>query len=141
MKISKKTVVALCIIVPILELVLWHNQKPNFSKYHSYAVETKSGYIPLTDEQFQQIAQSYISEETLHYVWFGHNGPAGNKLILFKSDDMSGNCVTMYTGGLGAVSSLYLGNRCFEFDSSKPINIAEKIIAEAFKQYESEQEL
>ena len=141
MKISKKTVIALCIIVPILALVLWLNQKPNFSKYHSYAVETESGYIPLTDEQFQQIAQSYISDDTLEYCWSSKLGPGGHKLILFKSYDMSGNCVNMYTGVTYPVSYLYLGNRSFKFDSSKPIDVAEQIIEEAINQSESEQEL
>ena len=141
MKISKKTVITLCIIVPILALVLWLNQKPNFSKYHSYAVETESGYIPLTDEQFQQISQSYISEDTLEYCWSSKIGPAGHKLILFKSYDMSGNCVTMYTGVSDPMPYLYIGNRSFFFDSGKPIDVAEQIIKEAIEQYESEQEL
>ena len=141
MKISKKTVITLCIIVPILALVLWLNQKPNFSKYHSYAVETESGYIPLTDEQFQQIAQSYISDDTLEYCWSSKLGPGGHKLILFKSYDMSGNCVNMYTGVSDPMPYLYIGNRSFFFDSGKPIDVAEQIIKEAIEQYESEQEL
>lgn len=145
MKISKKAVKALCIIVSILILIfgvyLWDNQKPNFSKYHSYAVETESGYIPLTDEQFQQISQSYISEDTLEYCWSSKIGPAGHKLILFKSYDMSGNCVTMYTGVSDPMPYLYIGNRSFFFDSGKPIDIAEQIIKEAIEQYESEQEV
>ena len=145
MKISKSLILDLCriaaILILILCIVLWFNQKPNFSKYHSYAVETESGYIPLTDEQFQQISQSYISEDTLEYCWSSKIGPAGHKLILFKSYDMSGNCVTMYTGVSDPMPYLYIGNRSFFFDSGKPIDVAEQIIKEAIEQYESEQEL
>lgn len=145
MKISKGLILDLCriaaILVLILGIVLWFNQKPNFSKYHSYAVETESGYIPLTDEQFQQIAQSYISDDTLEYCWLSKLGSAGYKLILFKSDDMSGNCVTMYTGVPYPMSYLCIGNRCFVFDGSKPIDIAEQIIEEAIERSESEQKL
>lgn len=145
MKVSKKTVIALCIIVPILILVLscvlWLNQKPNFSKYHSYAVETESGIVPLTDEQFQQIVQSYMSDNTLEYRWLSPLGPSGHKLILFKSNDMSGNYITMYTGVADAVSCLYVDNRSFIFDSSKPIDIVEQIIKEANDQSESEQKV
>lgn len=145
MKISKKTVVAFCIIVPIFALilfsVLWFNQKPNFSKYHSYAVVTDNDNIPLTDEQFQQIVQSYMSDDTLEYRWLSPLGPSGHKLILFKSNDMSGNYVTMYTGVTDAVPCLYVDNRSFIFDSSKPIDIIEQIIQEATDQPESEQEL
>lgn len=145
MKISKKAVKALCIIVSILAIalfcVLWFNQKPNFSKYHSYAVVTDNGNIPLTDEQFQQIVQSYMSDDTLEYRWLSPLGPSGHKLILFKSNDMSGNYVTMYTGVTDAVPCLYVDNRSFIFDSSKPIDIIEQIIQEATDQPESEQEL
>lgn len=77
MKISQKTVVALCIIVPILTLVLisWFNQKPNFSRYHSYAVlnydkDLLEFYeIPLTGEQFQQIVDIYSNDETLFMIF------------------------------------------------------------------------
>lgn len=143
MKISKKTAAALCIIVPIfaLALVLRFNQKPNFSKYHSYAVVTDNGNIPLTDEQFQQIVQSYMSDDTLEYRWLSPLGPGGHKLILFKSNDMSGNYVTMYTGVTDAVPCLYVNNRSFIFDSSKPIEIVEQIIQESTVRSESEQEL
>lgn len=145
MKVSKKTVITLCIIVPILALVLFCvlrlNQKPNFSKYHSYAVETESGYVPLTDEQFRQIAHSYINEDSLEYRWSSKIGPAGHKLILFKSYDMSGNCVTMYTGVNYPFSYLDIGNRSFVFDSSNPIDTAEQIIEEAIDQYESGQKV
>lgn len=143
MKISKKTAAALCIIVPIfaLALVLRFNQKPNFSKYHSYAVVTDNGNIPLTDEQFQQIVQSYMSDDTLEYRWLSPLGPSGHKLILFKSNDMSGNYVTMYTGVTDAVPCLYVNNRSFIFDSSKPIEIVEQIIQESTVRSESEQEL
>lgn len=139
MKVSKKMAAALCIIVPILAIVLWSNQKPNFSKYHSYAVETESGYVPLTDEQFRQIAQNYINEDSLEYSWSSKIGPAGHKLILFKSYDMSGNCVTMYTGVNYPFSYLDIGNRSFVFDSSNPIDAAEQTIEKAIEQYESEQ--
>jgi|GEM_PF-2097775 len=143
MKISKKTAAALCIIVPIfaLALVLRFNQKPNFSKYHSYAVVTDNGNIPLTDEQFQQIVQSYMSDDTLEYRWLSPLGPSGHKLILFNSNDMSGNYVTMYTGVTDAVPCLYVNNRSFIFDSSKPIEIVEQIIQESTVRSESEQEL
>lgn len=137
MKISKGLILDLCrisaILILILCIVLWYNQKPNFSKYHSYAVVTDNGIVPLTDEQFQQIAQSYISEDTLEYRLSSKIGPAGHKLILFKSDDMSGNCVTMYTGVSYPISYLYVGNRRFVFDSSKPIDVAEQIIEEAIE--------
>lgn len=145
MKISKKIVAALCIIVPVLALItgfiLYTNQKPNFSKYHSYAVVTDNGDIPLTDEQFQQIVQSYMSDNTLEYRWLSPIGPSGHKLILFKSNDMSGNYITMYTGVADAVSCLYVDNRSFIFDSSKPIDIVEQIIKETNDQSESEQEV
>ena len=90
MKISKKTVIALSIIVPILALVLffvlWFNQKPNFSKYHSYAVITDNGIVSLNDEQFQQISQGYANEETIEYNWLKSGGyGSGHKLILYKS--------------------------------------------------------
>ncbi len=143
MKISKKLAGDLCIIVSIilivLGIVLWFNQKPNFSKYHSYAVVTDNGNIPLTDEQFQQIAQSYICEDTWEYRWEVHEN--GYQLFLYKSDDMSGDYVTMYTGVPYPMSYLCIGNRCFIFDSSKPIDIAEQIIEEAIEQSESEQKL
>ncbi len=146
MKISKKTVIALSIIVPILALVLffvlWFNQKPNFSKYHSYAVITDNGIVSLNDEQFQQISQGYANEETIEYNWLKSGGyGSGHKLILYKSYDMSGNCVTMYTGVSYPVSEMYLGGKCFVFDSSKPINIADEIIQEAIAQSESEREV
>ena len=145
MKISKGLILDLCriaaILIFILCIVLWYNQKPNFSKYHSYAVVTDNGIVPLTDEQFQQIAQSYIGEDTLEYCWSSKIGPAGHKLILFKSYDMSGNCVTMYTGVSYPIPYLYVGNRSFKFDSSKPIDVAEQIIEEVINQFESEQEV
>ncbi len=77
----------------------------------------------------------------MEYCWSSKIGPAGHKLILFKSDDMSGNCVTMYTGVSDPIPYLYVGNRSFVFDSSKPIYVAEQIIEEAIEQYESEQKL
>ncbi len=141
MKISKKAITALCIIVSILAIalfcILWFNQKPNFSKYHSYAVVTDNGIVPLTDEQFQQITQSYISED-LQHCWLAHE--SGYRLILYKSNDMSGNCVNMYTGVTYPVSYLCIGNRCFVFDGNAP-DFAEQIIKEAIEQYESEQEV
>lgn len=141
MKISKGLILDLCrisaILILILCIVLWFNQKPNFSKYHSYAVETESGYIPLTDEQFQQITQNYISED-LQHCWLAHK--TGHRLILYKSDDMSGNCVNMYTGVTYPISYLCIDNRCFVFDGNAP-DVAEQIIEEAINQSESEQEL
>ncbi|MCM1329466.1 MAG: hypothetical protein NC253_08515 [Ruminococcus sp.] len=150
MKISKKAIVTLCIIVPILAIVLWYYQKPNFSKYHSYAVvfhdEDLETYIdiPLTDEQFQKIAQGYINEKTLHQdtiferVWM-----AGYKIKLYKTKDMSGEYDVMWTGGLGdnADACLWINDKCFNFNTSRPINNADKIIFELIKQYESEREL
>ena len=47
----------------------------------------------------------------------------------------------MYTGVADAVSCLYVDNRSFIFDSSKPIDIVEQIIKEANDQSESEQKV
>ncbi|MDE7289908.1 MAG: hypothetical protein K2N71_10470 [Oscillospiraceae bacterium] len=152
MKISKKTVAALCIIVPILALsafitwsILYVNQQPNFSKYHSYAVKIENGIVPLTDEQFRQIAQGYINEETLRVRGLLEDAQrAGHVLYLYKSDDMSGEHDIMRTGakaGTYAEICLFIDDRAFRFSSDRPINIVNEIIAEAINQSESEQEL
>ena len=132
MKVSKKTAAALCIIVPILALVLfcafWLNQKPNFSKYHSYAVETESDCIPLTDEQFDQVVQLYKNDETLQIAsaerLFGNVYKTGYQIRLYRSDDMTGFYDIMYTGNSGkgdgsTTMCLWINNKCFMFENSK----------------------
>lgn len=154
MKISRKAVVALCIIVPILTLVLlcvlWFNQKPNFSRYHSYAVITDNGDIPLTDERFQQVVQSYKNDETLQIAsverLLGKVYKTGYQIKLYKSDDMTGFYDTMYTGnsGVGDGSTtmcLWINDKCFMFDNSKTGRYVLNTIREAIDQPESEQEL
>lgn len=143
MKISKKTVKTLCIIIPLLAIVLWFTQKPIFFIYHSYAIETENGDIPLTDEQFQQIAQGYLNEKTLRIgTVFDRVWQAGYTIKLYKTKDMSGKYDIMMTGGKGDESDvcLWINDKCFPFDTHYPINIANEIIAEAIEQYESEQE-
>lgn len=99
MKKHKKLKVTICIIVPILILVvaciLYFNQKPNFSAYHSYSVDG----IPITDEDFQRIVEVYENDKTLSYDWFGDLS-AGYHLRLYKTDDMSGKYDNMYTGDI-----------------------------------------
>lgn len=154
MKISKKTLTALCIIVSILVLilfsVLWFNQKPNFSRYHSYAVITDNGDIPLTDERFQQVVQSYKNDETLQIAsverLLGKVYKTGYQIKLYKSDDMTGFYDTMYTGnsGVGDGSTtmcLWINDKCFMFDNSKTGRYVLNTIREAIDQPESEQEL
>ena len=155
MKISKGLILDLCkiaaILILILCIVLWYNQKPNFSKYHSYAVaiydKDLGDYkqIPLTDEQFQQIANGYVNEETLRVRGLLDDAQRnGFMLYLYKSDDMSGQPDAMWTDALAgtyAEMCLFINDRAFRFDRSKPINIANKIIKEAIEQSESEQEV
>lgn len=149
MKISKKAIVTLCIIVSILAIVLfcvlWFNQKPNFSKYHSYAVVTENGDIPLTDGQFQKIAELYKNDETMYIATlFEDAHMEGYKLKLYKTADMSGNYLTVYTGSsapITGITHLKMGNKAFGYDEGRD-NIArqiETIIAGAIEQYESEQ--
>lgn len=155
MKISKKIVVALCIIVSILAIallcVLWFNQKPNFSKYHSYAILTYDKdllefyEIPLTDEQFQQIVDIYTNDETLFYDYWNakHYLHDGAYIKLYKTNDMSGRCVYMQTGYNDGKHEmcLWIGDKCFPFDNPDTATQVIDILREAFKQYESEQEL
>lgn len=152
MKISKKAVAALCIIVPILSLVLlcvlWFNQKPNFSKYHSYAVVTDNGDIPLTDEQFQPVVQAYKNDKTLQIAsverFLGNTYKTGYQIKLYKTENMTGNYDTMYTGNSGTgdgslTMCLWLNNTCFMFENSKTGRNVLNIVREAINQPESEQ--
>ena len=99
MKTSRKIIVSFCIIAFILIFVvgciLYFNQKPNFSVYHSYSVNG----IPITDEDFQRIVEVYENDKTLSYDWFGDLS-AGYHLRLYKTDDMSGKYDNMYTGDI-----------------------------------------
>lgn len=111
MKISKKTVVTLCIIITIITIlsyvlivVLWINQKPNFSKYHSYVVvlgydkDLGNRYVQLTDKQFQQIVDVYKNDKTLNYEFEGFSG--GERMYdirLYKTSDMTGKFDIMVT--------------------------------------------
>ncbi|MDE7293619.1 MAG: hypothetical protein K2N72_04260 [Oscillospiraceae bacterium] len=108
MKINREMIRKLRIIVPKTLLILvvlggflWFNQKPNFSKYHSYVVETFDGdKIQLTDEQFQRIIEAYGDDIKYMPDWaFEHGTPReGRRIELYKTTDMSGECDIMYTG-------------------------------------------
>ena len=152
MKISKKTVIALCIIVPILALVLWLNQKPNFSKYHSYAVEIYDKDLgaykemPLTDEQFQRIVDVYKNDETLYYEWF-EAFFVGYDIHLYKSKDMSGEYDYMTIGSIEdrflCISGEIRGktwDKAWGYDKQDTARQVYAIIEEAIEQYESGQE-
>ncbi|MCM1023416.1 MAG: hypothetical protein NC395_05080 [Prevotella sp.] len=155
MKISKKAIVTLCIIVPILALVLfcilWFNQKPDFSKYNSYAVVTDNGDIPLTDGQFRQVVQAYKNDGTLQIRgvlerMLEESNKAGYKIKLYKTADMAGNYDTMYTGnsGIGDGSltmCLWINDTCFMFENSKTGMNVLNTVKEAIAQSESEREL
>ncbi|MBP1548509.1 MAG: hypothetical protein J6A05_00765, partial [Oscillospiraceae bacterium] len=97
MKTSRKIRVSFCIIVPILILVvaciLYFNQKPNFSAYHSYSVNG----IPITDEDFQRIVEVYENDKTLSNEWI-EAFFAGYSIRLYRTDDMSGVYDYMTTG-------------------------------------------
>lgn len=162
MKISKKTVIKLCIIIPILAIVLWLlviflwiNQKPNFSKYHSYVVQFydknlgDDRYIQLTDKQFQQIVDVYKNDKTLHYEFEG--SPGGERMYnirLYKTADMTGKCDFLETcddnSNFLKISRINYFLLCnfgkywyIERDTARQVNA---IIKEAIEQYESEQE-
>lgn len=151
MKISKKIVTTLCIIVPILALItgfiLYTNQKPNFSKYHSYAVVTGNGDIPLTDEKFQRIVDVYKNDKTLYYDWFDEARSYGYEIKLYKSTDMSGEYYSMTTGGTDGLflrirrktNNGYWKKAWEYFEKDTMIHVC-SIIEEAIEQYESEQE-
>lgn len=136
MKTSRKMRVAFCIIVPILILVvgciLYFNQKPNFSAYHSYSVNG----IPITDEDFQRIAEVYENDKTLSYDCFGELY-AGYNLILYKTDDMSGKYDTMYTGDI-IDTSLVMDGKWWTYynqDTARQVNaIIEEIIEKSEKE-------
>lgn len=149
MKIIKKAVVTLCIIVPILAVVLycicWLNQKPIFSKYHSYAVITDNGDIPLTDEQFQRIVDVYKNDKTLYYEWF-ESFHAGYSIRLYKTKDMSGEYDYMTTGNiedrfLNIGGKTWDWDKAWGYDKQDTARQVDAIIEEAIDQYESEQEL
>ena len=151
MKISRKKVVALCIIIPVIALVILlvlYFDKPHFSKYKSYSVITKNGDIPLTDEQFQRIIQVY-ENDTLHYGWFD-SFSGGGKIKLYKSGDMSGEYDLMVTG---TIMDFYLmigtprnddsgiyNWKAYYYDKQDTARQVFAIIDEAIAQYKSEQE-
>lgn len=146
MKISKKTVAALCIIVSILALItgfiLYTNQKPNFSKYHSYAVVTNNGDIPLTGEQFQRIVDVYENDDTLQYDWYD-SCFAGCEIKLYKTKDISGEYDYMTTGD---IMDFYLvindkAWKAWTYNKQDTARQVNAIIEEAIEQYESEQEV
>lgn len=155
MKINKKTVVTFCIIIPILAIalfcILWFNQKPNFSKYHSYALVTydkdslEFGEIPLTDEQFQQIVDIYTNDETLCYEYWNakHYLHDGASIKLYKTNDLSGRCVYMQTGYNDGKHemSLWIGDKCFPFDNPDTATQVIDILRKILRQSESEQKL
>ena len=150
MKISKGLILDLCRIAAILMLilciVLWFNQKPNFSKYHSYEVVTDNGDIPLTDEQFQKIVELYKNDETMQMVvWNANTYCQGYHLRLYKTADRSGDYLTVYTGSSAPVTSVWLlmGNKWFRYDEGRGnvVGQIEAIIEEAIEQSESEREL
>lgn len=160
MKISKKTVVTLCIIITIITIlsyvliiVLWINQKPNFSKYHSYVVvlgydkDLGNRYVQLTDKQFQQIVDVYKNDKTLHYEFEGSSGVHRYNIRLYKTADMTGKFDIMVT--CDDNSNFLKIERINEFllcifgkywyieqDTARQVNA---IIEEAIEQYESEQ--
>lgn len=111
MKVSKKTAAALCIIaifltlaVPCVLFLLWINQKPNFSQYHSYELKIgfdkdsgKDIYMQLTDEQFQRIVDMYENDENLYYEWRGKSsGVHKYHIYLYKTADMTGEADSMW---------------------------------------------
>lgn len=164
MKFNIKTIVALCITVFTFVLalscvifVLWINQKPNFSKYHSYKVVLgydknlgSTGYMQLTDEQFQRIADIYNDDETLCYKWFGDfSGEHSYDIILYKAADMTGKSVIMQTycdnvdfftiGKSNDFLVVYFWKAWrIEQDTSKQVNA---VIKELIEQYESGREV
>ena len=147
MKISKKIVTSLCIIVSILAIalfcILWFNQKPNFSKYHSYAVVTDNGVVPLTDEQFQRIVDVYKNDETLYYEWF-EAFFGGYDIHLYKTTDMSGEYDYMTTGNIEDRFLKIRGKTWYKswgYDKQDTARQINAIIEEAINQSESEQEL
>lgn len=116
--------------------------------YHSYAVVTENGDIPLTDEQFQRIVDVYKNDETLYYEWFEALG-GGYKIKLYKTKDMSGEYASMYTGGISDDKFLEINKKIndewhkkswgyYKQDTARQVDA---IIEEAIDQYESEQEL
>lgn len=158
MKISKGLILNLCkiaaILILILCIVLWYNQKPNFSKYHSYVVALgydkdlgDRRYIQLTDKQFQQIVDVYKNDKTLHYDK-GSSGEYRYNIRLYKTADMTDEYDVMCTCGdnanflrIGRIDDFLL---CIhwktwrvEQDTARQVNA---IIREAIDQYESEQE-
>lgn len=147
MKISKKTVVALCIIVSILALVAWFilyvSQQPNFSKYHSYAVVTENGDIALTDEQFQRVIDVYKNDK-LTYNWLSVDAfPLGWEIHLYETNDLSGDYVIMRTGNKGSSEEfcISVGDKYYFYEKGNNQNLVSEIIREAINQPESEQEL
>ncbi len=93
-----KTLLILGALV-VLAGFLWVNQKPNFSKYHSYAIAGDGGNVPLTDEQFQRIVEAYENDE-MHYMIFSDRVCAGYEIYLYKTKDMSGQYDVLRTGDL-----------------------------------------
>ncbi|MBD5140694.1 MAG: hypothetical protein HDT25_04680 [Ruminococcus sp.] len=141
MKICKKTLIALCIILPILVFaagfILYVNQQPNFSKYHSYSVVTDNGGITLTDEQFKQIVDIYKNDKTSYRAWgFDNHYMSGYDIKLYETDDMSGDFVYMITGSNGKGGNengmaLWIGHDCFPFENPNTANMVNDIIEEA----------
>ena len=157
MKISRKKIVVLCIIIPIvvfLVLQIIYIQKPHFSKYKSYVVMTHSGEeIPITDEQFQKIVQVYENDKTLnlgHYPFSRDGQQGGYTLKLYKSIDLNGDFTYMYTGTNGKggdpyTMCLWIGNtseyKYYPYSNPQTGDNVMTIVREAISQYENEQEV
>ena len=136
MKKHKKLKVTIYIIVPILILVvaciLYFNQKPNFSVYHSYSVDG----IPITDEDFQRIVDVYENDKTLSYWWYDAL-PTGYDLRLYRMEDMSGECDYMCTGDIIDMY-LVMDGKSWAYDNQDTARQVNAIIEEIIEKSEKE---
>lgn len=136
MKTSRKIRVSFCIIAFILIFVvgciLYFNQKPNFSAYHSYSVDG----IPITDEDFQRIVDVYENDKTLSYWWYDAL-PTGYDLRLYRTEDMSGECDYMCTGDIIDMW-LVMDGKGWTYDNQNTARQVNAIIEEIIEKSEKE---